>query len=98
MVWRQKGLRPEYLRDLTCKEPEWITNARDASSPPRTASSTMTMSLTPDVQRERADDTPTGPAPTIRTVVLDGKDIVEMGFDGDWRHWTRVRMFKYVGV
>ena len=32
----------------------------------------MTMSLTPDDQRERADAMPAGPAPTTRTVVLDG--------------------------
>jgi hypothetical protein len=34
----------------------------------------MTMSLTPDDQRERAHAMPAGPAPTTRTVVLDGKD------------------------
>jgi len=45
------------------------------------AASIMTRSLTPDNQRERAHAVPAGPAPTIRTVVLDGKVMVLEGFE-----------------
>ena len=50
----------------------------------------MTMSLTPDDQRERADATPAGPAPITRTDVLDGRDwdIVGESVDYEWGNGT----------
>jgi hypothetical protein len=36
----------------------------------------MTKSFTPDNQREMAEAIPAGPAPTMRTVVLEGKDMI----------------------
>jgi len=51
--------------------------AREERLPlPSATASTMVISLTPEYQRERAHAMPVGPAPTMRTRVLDGKDIV----------------------
>lgn len=49
----------------------------------------MVTSLTPEDQRERAHAIPAGPAPTTRTFVLDGRDIVSSCWligliDGEW--------------